>query len=810
MFCLAVCPFTGFSQIWQPLANGIETTPQAMTAEGGAMAVAYTLGYEKNRQVHEVAIWNGIYWSKLPKIYTDSNSRINSLLFKDSGLYIGGHFDEFNNVKWPHNLVKWNGREYHGLPELTSGTTFNHEEVLHLGHLGDILVVGGSFKNEVMNGGNNLAFFNDGKWISGSVPQATNINGPVHASVVAGGRFYIGGRFTKIGTSETSYFASFNGVQAFKHAKNEFVPQKMVSLDTSMVFYGKHATDKARMPEFFLSNTDTFYALNNGIDVISEIYDIVSDGKRIYAVGVFTLDGIGVKQKFIKFEDGKWQKMVGGEFDGLQHVALLRDHVIVGGAFKSYRNIKLTFVARYVTGMGVATGKIYFDKNEDCKFNSRDESLNDRIINIEPGGFYIRPETEGNFLVYLKPGSYTFTVLPRKYWHASPCNNLKKNVVIKEGEVMDTLNFALVQDTSIRDLSVNLLAQTGGLATRKNVQMYYLNYENLGSNEVNDGILTLHFDPKLVNLKASPQPIISGDSAIWKNLNIRPGVPNVIKCAFEISSDAEEKLNLDASIRQNAPTEDIDQGNNQSSLTQNIQEQDIEISKQVNPGKVSGDTAYIDPGTESVDYQISFSNFSSDTVTTVYVVDTIQINHSLKEIRETGASHPYTYQIIPGKPGENVATIIWTFVNINLAPNPSRNGEIVTDDGFIGFRIGLKPNLSEGVMLYNRANVAFDFSEDKSTNMVYAMVTETTGTGFFPVNKAIKLYPNPVTTTLHLRNWEAEGLEYGIFDLKGMEVKSGSTGLDQSIPVEELADGVYVLKLNNNGAVHSGRFVKIH
>ena len=791
----------GKAQVWQSLDGGIPAAPTAMTSYANLLAVSYSLGIEKEQRVHEVSIWNGVYWSKLPRIYSDSNSIIKSLLFKDSGLYIAGKFTAFNSLNNVRNIVHWKNGSFQVLPPLATNEA-DKEYVQHLNHFGNMLVVAGSFRNTEVSTGNNLAFFEDGKWVSPQLDDVVSINGPVTSTLVVGGRLVVGGYFTKIGSLQTSYLAGFNAKSALSREKNEYVPIKMMAYDTSVFFWGEHATNSSVEPGFFLFNADTLYKVDDGIEHVNNISDLFTDGKSIYAIGEFELTDVADKQNLIRFDNDKWVPVPGGHFQGIKLGEGWRGHLITSGSFKTYQSIELINIARYLPNMGAVQGKVYFDRDENCVFSTADRALNDRLIYIEPGGFVARPDEKGMYLTYLEEGKYTFTLLPRKYWSASPCDALKKTVVVEDGIVTDTTDFALIQTTSVRDLAVKLFAQSGPIAPRKNVQLYYIHYENLGSTEVDDGKVTLHFDQKLQDLSASPMPDeVQGDSATWY-FTLRPGISNTIKCAFVLEQDASEKLNLMASVGGQNQTVEEDNDNNESYLTQTITEEEIEIGKYINPGQSAGDTAFIEPGTKSVDYQISFSNFSSDTVRTVYVVDTIGLNHSIQEIRETGASHPYTYQIIPGQPGQNVATVIWTFPKIDLAPNPTKNGEVVADDGFIGFSIGLKPGLKEGVLLSNTAHVAFDYSDEKSTNSVYALVDEL-GSAEDVLLGQMAIYPNPTDGAITISGVDVLGWEYDVIGVNGQLYLKGSVPLNQQIDIQDLKSGLYVLRLHTlDGSIH--------
>ena len=78
-----------------------------------------------------------------------------------------------------------------------------------------------------------------------------------------------------------------------------------------------------------------------------------------------------------------------------------------------------------------------------------------------------------------------------------------------------------------------------------------------------------------------------------------------------------------------------------------------------------------------------------------------------------------------------------------------------------------------------------------------------------PVLRALVLYPNPVTNTLHIQSPLATDLTYRVYDLTGKALSTHhKTGQSHSIDVSGLAKGVYLLKAAHNNNTIAMQFVK--
>lgn len=68
-----------------------------------------------------------------------------------------------------------------------------------------------------------------------------------------------------------------------------------------------------------------------------------------------------------------------------------------------------------------------------------------------------------------------------------------------------------------------------------------------------------------------------------------------------------------------------------------------------------------------------------------------------------------------------------------------------------------------------------------------------------------KVYPNPATDILCLKNLPCEEVDYTIFNAMGRKVKTGST--NGTIPVADLSRGIYLLQIESNKDLKTAKFV---
>ncbi len=811
LFLLSILSLNASAQIWQPLSEGLKYTPVAMTQIEKSLAVAYEI--EDNGPKGKkfgVSIWTGNLWTALPAFACDSGARILTLKYYKGALYIAGRFNQFNSFSNVRSIVKWEKNRYVTVPNISSADVKFFETINHLDITNELLVVAGDFTSSVIKDRDNFAFFDGTNWKEPSIKELQKINGSVYTSISVKDHIYVGGSFSKIGTTQSKYLAHFENGELIPFENNGFKPRRMVL--AGEVVYSAGSYNTIEDPIFFGKiEKDTVVKIMSGLEKVSSIQDLVSTGTDLYACGSFVLSGNSETSNIIRYSGGKWSAIDKIQLEGINILYYMNGALIAAGKFQNFRSIELNRIAviRKEEPNALIRGRVYHDKNNDCVFDGRDENLSENLIKIQPGNIVIRPRINGQFYTSLSEGKYTITVVPGKYWSSSSCSSLSKTIEVKNGELYDSMDFPLQQQSGIKDLSVDLTSSSGSRAVANHVQQYMINFKNLGSSELVKGTVSLKFDSRLKNLVALPKPTkVIGDSAVWSISDLSPGEKGVIRCFFKMDRDASDQLQLQASVNQQA--QETDDNNNTSSLTQKIMDEDVDIHKFVNPGSNWSDTAIIHPESDQIQYQISFANYSQDTVRTVYVVDTVALNSTIQSIVDIAASHPVIPITLPGPKYSDYAILIYKFENINLPPNPTKNGEIVNDEGHITFQMNMSGNLTIGDKYLNRAEVIFDYEFEKMTNTVAAIVEENSSVNAF--NKPVipvDAYPNPTENSIVI-NYDFDNLQpqYSVASITGKVLSSGVLNDDNKINLAGFSQGLYYISLSDENKTYTAKVIK--
>lgn len=91
--------------------------------------------------------------------------------------------------------------------------------------------------------------------------------------------------------------------------------------------------------------------------------------------------------------------------------------------------------------------------------------------------------------------------------------------------------------------------------------------------------------------------------------------------------------------------------------------------------------------------------------------------------------------------------------------------------------------------------------------LVVVRTIQTTGTSDIDETSSIIIYPNPVSTELHVKLAVPELVDYRIYDAKGQLITQGKLQDSSAINVQSLTNGIYYLKIIGKETT-TMRFVK--
>lgn len=220
-----------------------------------------------------------------------------------------------------------------------------------------------------------------------------------------------------------------------------------------------------------------------------------------------------------------------------------------------------------------------------------------------------------------------------------------------------------------------------------------------------------------------------------------------------------------------------------------------------------GSEHIVHPNDSLLEYTIRFQNTGSDTAFTVEIVDTLPTAYLNPVTFLSGASsHPYTVRMH----GNGIVT--WRFENI-LLPDSATNE--AGSQGFVKFKIRTRPDLPNGTVINNRANIYFDFNAAIVTETCFITISDIqiiASTSDIQMEDGLEVYPNPTSSMLNITCTDNRIQPYGvtIYDLTGREVlmvnyASGTSGY--AIDVSGLSAGNYVVVVSSEQGVFREKVV---
>lgn len=439
------------------------------------------------------------------------------------------------------------------------------------------------------------------------------------------------------------------------------------------------------------------------------------------------------------------------------------------------------------------TGKVYYDANADCVFNGTDIGLSSVIITAAPGPYYSVTNSSGDYSMIVPPGTYTVKhTLPANWGELCPGSGYS-SVVANAASTTPNIDFA---DTIPSLFDLRVWAYTGG-AVPGFSRSYYLWYNNLGNTPMN-GTVYLVIDPLDNFTSASVAPSsISGDTLFWNFTNLLPTqyVWINIFCSNLPANPAllGDTIFYCAKILPIAG--DINPVDNTSCGYRVITGSYDPNEKEVFP-EGTGATGDILQSDTILTYTIHFQNTGTGPAQTVVVRDTLSQYLNPATVESGPSSHAYTFSMS----GNGI--LKWTFNNIML---PDSGSNLAGSNGYITFKIHLKPNLPIGTVITNEADIYFDFNPPITTNAVINTISNPNSLNEVIKNSSLKIFPNPTTGIFQITSGELRITNIEIVNVLGEKVTrsvipSGVRNL--TIDLSAQPSGVYFFRATTpEGAV---------
>ncbi len=464
----------------------------------------------------------------------------------------------------------------------------------------------------------------------------------------------------------------------------------------------------------------------------------------------------------------------------------------------------------------VVSGTAYYDANSNCTQDAGESGIPNTIIEVYPGPTYTMTDENGDYKVYLQPGSYNVgQQTPNNFTNICPGEGNTHSVSVSGiGLSYPNNDFAYQTGSQLPDLCVDL----GVTALRRGFENEMsISYSNYGVAPASNVVIELTLDNYISITEASiPWDSQSANKYTWNigTLGVNESGVISLKNYVDLATNIEDLKTFDVSIT--ASESDMNTSCRTTQSTERvvgaIDPNDILVSP------VGYGPAHLINPTDTLTYKIRFQNVGNYPASLVNIVDTLPAELDLSSLQLGAVSHEYTFEMS----GNGI--LKWTFEDINLPDSTTNERE---SHGFVQFKIVPKQNLPEHTRIENRASIVFDFNLPVVTNTVYNTID------FELSDKAIDetklfVYPNPATSYVNLfmyhpyvaEDASKNNLESVVqskiaqLEIVGIDGKRHGIALleashQHTINIEALDKGMYLLICTDTeGNQHINKFIK--
>jgi trimeric autotransporter adhesin len=352
---------------WSSLGGGIgyytgSTTPAvyAVTWHNGLLYIGGSFTNAGPTPVFNLAVWNGSTWAPVGGGVGGALDTVTSLQFFGDDLYVGGNFSTAGGVP-ALNIAHWNGSSWSALGSgLKSSST---PAVNALAFLGTDLYATGNFTNA---GG--IASTRVAKWDGGSWSNLGGLNGAGRRAISYSGLIYFCGDFNMGSNVIGDHVIGWDGSNWFgitgKPAQGTHTFVQSLGFGSDGLYMGGFftrvgTTSASRIARWDGTNwnplAEGLSGAFNGLSVVARA--IKAQGNNVFIGGSFATAGTLPVENIAMWDGANWQTMGYGVDSTVSAIDVDSSEVYVGGSFTNALNapgfpILVNNIAQWDSGQG--------------------------------------------------------------------------------------------------------------------------------------------------------------------------------------------------------------------------------------------------------------------------------------------------------------------------------------------------------------------------------------------------------------------------------------------------------------------------
>ncbi len=638
---------------------------------------------------------------------------------------------------------------------------------IHISPTGEIYLISGFESAKSSDGGNNWEPFNSPFW---DTPNNFKFHpdGSIYASTSHFGEIY---RTSNGGVSWDTVFHE----------------EGLVDI------HDLHINSKGYIYFFlsdFLNGTGGLYASYDNFATYNLIWDGISGSRMVSDIegDLFIISGDGV---MYSEDDGMtWEEMNQGieNYDYPSTLFIDQEQFL-------YLGLRDEFIHKTeepVAESNLVIGNIWFDENGNCQKDTDETTLTNWLVQASAGGSFYHRSTgiDGSYVLSLPAGNHSLlAVLPNSLW-ALDCT------------VATDVSFPGSMDTAYVDFPISAVQlcpimevdASTPLLRRCFSNNYTVRYCNKGTAPADNATVDVTLDPYFI-YESATAPLISQNGNVYSFAVGSVGVNDCddFKISVKVSCDSE--LGQEHCVEAHAFPD--------SCLVDLSRSESLDCQPNIGSFDPNDKAALVEGRTESewvkantdIEYKIRFQNTGTDTAFTVVIQDQLSNLLDPATLRPGASSHPYQFELM------ETGMLRFTFHDILL---PDSNINEPASHGFVKFMVSQKPDIPDGNVISNCADIFFDFNAAITTNKVELTVGEPNAVGEKGQLYQTRAIPNPFSdqTTIEIKGLDGQPLQLQLFSNTGVLLHNNKfTGPAYRLDRQDLPSGLYFYLIKKEGEV---------
>ena len=443
------------------------------------------------------------------------------------------------------------------------------------------------------------------------------------------------------------------------------------------------------------------------------------------------------------------------------------------------------------------SGTVMIDANNDAACNTLDYAWPSmEIVATVNGGspFSVYTNASGEYVIYNLPdgpGSVTLTpVSPNGFPAIAP---VTQAVNFTPGNIDDTISFCVAMpEDPINDLEITLIpldvARPGFMST------YKLTVINNGPTPQSNVTATVLFNNNRMELYSSDNPsyTVSGNTI---NVDLGTigsfGTSNtqfIFSVYPPMVNIGGEVLVFNSSV---AMTEADDVPANNTSIMNQV------MVNSFDPNDITvheGPFIYEAQTADYLTYTMRFQNTGTADAVNIKLENVLDEKLDWATFMPISSSHDYFVT-------RNGNVLEFMYPNIHL---PDSTANEAGSHGYVSYKVKPKATFGLGDIVFNTANIFFDFNPAIVTNTATTEVISAMGISKNEISN-VTMHPNPVNDLLHLDIRQGNLLSVEVYDVNGRLCISANESI---VNMESLSAGLYFVKVTTDIGSSTHKVIK--